>query len=82
MPQQKETLLIPNNRRINVRRDVTTANLEQKRGDAIPFGKASLLYGETAIEFHAVSDIAALQQHDNVERGYEKKKTIPPAHRW
>jgi len=28
-----------------------------------------LLYGETVIEYHSVSDIAALQQHDKVERG-------------
>ena len=32
------------------------------------FGKASLLYRETVIEYHWVSDIAALQQHDRAER--------------
>ena len=34
----------------------------------IPFGENSLLYGETVIEYHPVSDIAALQQLDKAER--------------
>ena len=32
------------------------------------FGKASLLYWDTVIKYHSVSDIEALQQHDKAER--------------
>ena len=32
------------------------------------FEIASSLYGETVIEHHSVSDIAALKQHEKVER--------------
>ena len=41
------------------------------------FGKTSLLYAETVIEYHSVSKVAALQQHDKVER--DKHKTDHPA---
>ena len=46
-------------------------NLKQKREDARrvdPFLRASLSYWQTVIKCHSVSDIAALQQHDKVER--------------
>ena len=42
------------------------------------FGKASLLYGETVIEYHSVSDIAALQQHDKVEKRLGNRSSGPP----
>ena len=44
------------------------------------FGKASLLYGETVIEYHSVNDIAALQQHDKVEicRVGKNRPSRPP----
>ena len=49
------------------------SNLRQKRGDARredPFlEKASLLYWGAVIKHHSVSDVAALEQHDKVERG-------------
>ena len=40
-----------------------TGKRGRQQGEPL-FGKASLLYGEIVIEYHPVSDIAALQQHD------------------
>ena len=49
------------------------SRLKQKRGDARRVDhvlrRISLLCWETVIKYYSVSDIAALQQHDKVERG-------------
>ena len=60
--------------RSELRRNVTTVILNQKRGDASTVypvsGKPHLLYLQRDKEPHSVGDIATLQQRDKAEVGY------------